>query len=186
MRCNFRNLIGFLALFAATSLRAQGVSLTLMSSGGGTFHYGIFLPAYGSLDVTEHPNQPEVLFSNLAGVTSAQVNDYLTWLYLPVPGLLTETSVGFEMEPGSQSSFGGGSEDFVVGEFVITSTAPDVGLINYLIRDDNGDIAGTILGPVSAPVEPVPEPSSVVLLSIGFLAVFFRYRLRRLSPVRRR
>jgi hypothetical protein len=143
--------------------------LTLISSGGGVYDYGVTLqpndnvsfPPFGSWQIS---------FTGLSGVTGASATNTFS-MFVPS---FTSDSVTFSTKVGPILT-NPLQTPVTLGDLIIDSTAP-LGSVNWNLVDFEGNLSGTVSGPVG-----VPEPGSLSMLlpgiaGFGLLGILARRR----------
>ena len=149
-------------LGTASTAWCDSFSLSLVSSGGGIFDYGITVPA--NTGVTFDINQT-ITLTGLSGVTSASVSGFLGFASGFAVSSFTSTSVTLV---DTAFPFGVTNPNPVavtLGDFLVDSTAP-LGTVNWSGQTSVGTFSGTVGGPVAT-----PEPETLSLLLAGMAAL---------------
>jgi hypothetical protein len=141
-------------------------SITLMSSGGGIYDYGLTLDAGESVGFVPVNT---LTLSGLSGVRAATV---------PLSCLGPVFSVK-SFNPSSAvyaaSGFGLGnpaSDPVTCGTLEVDSSVLTLGTIDFSMQTVNEDtVSGTTQGPVAVAAAAVPKPTSLVLLGTGLLGL---------------
>jgi len=164
-------------LGTASTAWCDPFSLTLISSGGGVYGYGITLPANSSVTFLQGQT---IALTGMSLVTGASVGSAILNAGFTVQSS-TSSSVTFvqTLPAGSSFSTSGSSTPFTFVELFVDSTAP-LGTVNWAGHTNLSDLSGTVGGP--GPVAPttIPEPGSLPMLlariaALG-LVVFARRR----------
>ena len=148
---------------SAPNAHADSFSLSLVSSGGGIYDYGITVPGFSA--AIFDANQT-ITLTGLSGVTGASVSGVL--FDGDFRASFTSTSVTFDQTNGF-ALLNPVSVPFTFGVFLVDSTAP-LGTVNWSGQAASGTFSGTVGGPVAGVA--TPEPSSVALMLLGVGLVF--------------
>jgi hypothetical protein len=154
-------------LGTVSAARGDSFSVTLTSSGGGVYDYGITLPAGSSVQFS---GSDSITISGMSEVTGASTTGLL--------GVFGWSALSFDSTSVTFSISGFNSDlsnfqlnaPFTWGDFVVDSTAP-LGTVSWSGNDDAGTFSGTVGGPVAT----TPEPSSLFMLlaSIALLGLMY-------------
>lgn len=139
---------------------AKADSIIFQSHVGNDYTYDLQLDNHGALFVLDGFS-----ITGLSGVTNATLSGKLANVFNPLGGVTFDAN---DVNVGT--IFGitfSGQDTYSIGTLTITSAAL-AGLADFSILDSNGHFVGTVNGPTGS--SPVPEPSSLVLLSSGLLA----------------
>jgi PEP-CTERM motif-containing protein len=139
-------------------------SITLVSSGGGIYDYGLTVEPFESVTFAHNAT---ITLSGLSGVTGASAappfldSFFSVKSFTPSSVVYVTTSVSFENFTGSP---------FTVGTLVVDSSVLTLGAIDFSMQTSNeGTVSGMAQGPVAAAA--VPEPASLVLLGTALLGL---------------
>jgi hypothetical protein len=170
MRKSVVTSLGLALLLAGSEacLAAPIASLTLTSSRGGVYDYGLTVDANEAVEFNQNQT---ITLSGLSGVTGASVSGELGG-ELGSPGTfavqsVNATSAVFKAELFGVS-FGGPA---TIGTLVVDSAVLTTGTVDFSLETSDGPITGTTQGPVAA----VSEPGSTLLLGtflLGFSGLF--------------
>jgi hypothetical protein len=154
-----------LALLLAGSeacLAAPVASLTLTSSGGGVYDYGLTVGANEAL--TFNPNQT-ITLSGLSGVTGASASGDLGPGAFAVPSVNATTVVLLRPGPfGITFDNTPFPSPNTFGTLTVDSSVLTTGTVDFSIETSDGTVMGTTQGPVA-----VSEPGSTLLLGTFLL-----------------
>jgi hypothetical protein len=139
-------------------------SITLTSSSGGVYNYGLMLEPFETVNF--NPNAT-ITLSGLSGVTGGSSSSSLGGFTV---SSVTPSSVVFENTTGGGFGFVQGSLPGTTGTLVVDSSVLTLGTIDFSMQTANeGTVSGMTEGPVGAAT--VPEPSGLVLLGTTLLGL---------------
>ena len=143
------------AMVLAVSPWGFAASITLTSSGGGIYQYGLTL-APG--DDVAFFNDAAITLSGLSGVTGASVTGVLSHNCLTVSSV-SPASVVYGV-PKPCGFMNEGRVTLTDGTLSVNSSAATAGTINFSMQATDGTVNGLTQGPVvRLGAVPVPEPS---------------------------
>jgi hypothetical protein len=148
--------------FMATANTCSAAVITLTSSGGGVYDYGIALS--GGEIVTFDTGQA-ITLSGLSGVTGASVTDTLALFGEFKVSSFTPTSVVLTHTLSSPATIGPFSGPVTFGTLVVDSSVLTTGAVDYSIETSSGTFTGTVDGPATTAV---PEASIWAMMLVGF------------------
>lgn len=144
-------------------------SISLTSSGGGVYDYGLMLAGGEDVDFGENAR---IRLSGLSGVTGASTLSSLSEGGFTVSSF-TPSSVVYAQTAFASSGFSNGSSPVTVGTLVVDSSVLTLGTVDFSMQTlTGGTVTGTTQGPVALlGAVPAPEPASLVLLGTGLLGL---------------
>src|SRR5215471_6776219 len=132
-------------------------SITLTSSGGGIYDYGVTVPPFET--VTLNPNATITLLG-LSGVTGASTADFLGTCFAISSFTPSSALYGQKLVFGSCELDNSSDAPFTEGTLVVDSSVLTLGTVDFSMQTSAGTISGTTQGPVAAAA--VPEPAGLV------------------------
>jgi hypothetical protein len=141
-------------------------SITLQSSGGGLYDYGLTV---GPGETVSFFTASTITLSGLSGVTGALTSGNLSNCF--TLSSFSQASVAYAAR-GCSFTNEGGTPD-TIGTLSVGSSVLTLGSINFSMQTDNeGTVSGVTQGPVvGLGAGLVPEPSSLMLLGTGLLGL---------------
>jgi hypothetical protein len=157
------------AVVLAASPWGFASSITLTSSGGGVYDYGLTLGPDEDVDFLENAR---ITLSGLSGVTGALTSSSLNVGGFTVSSF-TPSSVVYAQTAFASSGFINlGSIPVTDGTLVVGSSVLTLGTIDFSMDTTGGTVTGTTLGPVARlGAVPAPEPAGLVLLGTALLGL---------------
>jgi hypothetical protein len=153
--------VALLASAFAFAPIAKADSVTFVSQVGDNYTYDLQINNYGAQFLLSGFS-----ITGLSDVTNATLGGKLAKVFDPLGGVLFDAS---DVYVGTLYGVTFSRKDtYSIGTLTITSDAL-AGPASFSIDDSNGNFIGSVTGPTGSP-SPVPEPSSIVLLSSGILA----------------
>src|SRR5262249_33949892 len=135
-------------------------SMTLISSGGGIYDYGV-TTGPGERAIFAH--SATITLADLSGVTGASTAGFYSCFtvnsVIPSSVVYAQPQIsGFCGQIGAQTT----------GTFIVDSSVLTLGTVDFGMQTTGGTVSGTTQGPVAAAV---PEPASLVLLGTSLLGL---------------
>jgi hypothetical protein len=169
-RCAALSVLSVLIL-TATPRVCRADTLFLVSSSSGVFDYDIGVDDASSADFN---SGQQILLTGLSGVTSVSViNGGSANLEQCFSSGVSFTSSSVTLTANGSaecSSFVGSTPGMptTYGTIVVDSSATATGNINYELQtNDEGNLTGTVEGPVDS----VPEPGTLVIVCISLICI---------------
>jgi len=162
-RVRVLTVLATVAVVLAASPWGFAATITLISSSGGVYDYGVTLGA--DENVFFSPNQT-IILSGLSGVTGASVADFFSTCY--IIGARNPSSVVYAQTLVEPCGIMGGGVPRTVGTLVVDSSVLTLGTVDFNMQTTAGPVIGTTQGPVAAAV---PEPAGLVLLGTALLGL---------------
>jgi hypothetical protein len=134
-------------------------SISLISSGGGIYDYGLTLAPN---EIVSFSQNATITLSGLSGVTGASTASSLSFGF--TVSSFTSSSVAYAQTVNQVFGFGGPN---TFGTLIVDSSVLTLGTVDFSMQTRAGTVSGTTQGPVAA----VPETSSLVLLGTGLLGL---------------
>jgi len=164
-RVRVLTVLATVAVVLAGSQWGFASSISLVSSGGGVYDYGLTLAPGESVNFAQNAT---ITLSGLSGVTGASVdphdplNCFTVSSFAPSSAVFAQTA---KIDCGFSTSHGTTFTTLIVDSSVLT-----LGTVGFSMQTANeGTVSGMTQGPVAAAA--VPEPASLVLLGTALLGL---------------